>query len=952
MRIIILGILILTSVLLSSDTTVATQLPITVSQNGYSGLTVAISDSISENVALIQKLKDWITAASRVLYKASKYQLYYKDVTIVLPKTWSIQSSYKKISGLKFSRAHVRIDDEENPVVGKVPYVFGQTECGKQGQYMHLTTYLLFAGELAGFGEIGDVFIHEWGHLRWGLFDEYASFEEAGLESPSAFYLDDGTWKPTRCTEEVTGRNINMFTGAPCTVTEDGIPEKDCVFIADKDSSATASLMGQQNVLKMEEFCDTDESSTGSKLRHNSQAANNQNIKCNSRSAWEVMREHDDFKGNTPGSPSFDTTPDFTIEVETDQRICLLLDISGSMQKNNRNSKMYTAASNFLLNMVADGTSVGVATFNNIGRVVHEMLTISSQSDRQQLVTSLPTTTGGTTSIGAGLLTCITALNSSSEGLEGSMIYLVTDGEESRAPYIADVQPVITTSGVIVNTLALGNESDTQLGGISRASGGQSFYYSEDEDSTVLTDAFAAAVADTSSDMLIQIESKSFSLSSTQSFEHSITIDATVGRDTILQITSSESNDIEISVTGPDQTIHTEINSTFGITTVKIPNIAQSGSYKVSVTTASNSMIPGVLNVQSKVRVPGETTARLSVWLSDDTHVYGSDSTTVVYVAVLKGMAPVLKCDVTASLEGYDASTVQLHDNGIGSDSRENDGIYSAYVFSNNFKRNGRHTLKISGQNTNNRAEILKSKEKSNTFPYYSGLTTELVGNFQRVILSSEISVTNYTATQLTDNIKPAKITTLKLKSVQLKGDKLQIILLWKAIGDDLDVGTASEYDFRISDSFSKIKQQPEQCTKLTNNVPIPKLAGSTEQYLVTIDDDSLTKYIVVRAIDDVGSKGDYSNIVSVSKLTDPSWTSEAINTVNLTETFVSGSLALAILLVMMILGLCLKVRSSKTNDQKKLINEKKNQNQKPGKRGSSNKHHYRYEYKNRNYIV
>lgn len=65
-----------------------------------------------------------------------------------------MQSSYKKISGLKFSRAHVRID-EENPVVGKVPYVFGQTECGKPGQYMHLTTYLLFAGEFAGFGEIG-----------------------------------------------------------------------------------------------------------------------------------------------------------------------------------------------------------------------------------------------------------------------------------------------------------------------------------------------------------------------------------------------------------------------------------------------------------------------------------------------------------------------------------------------------------------------------------------------------------------------------------------------------------------------------------------------------------------------------------------------------------------------------------------------------------------------------
>lgn len=63
MRIIIQGILILTSVLLSPDTTVATQLPLTVSQNGYSGLTVAISNNIVENVALIQKLK-----VSHVLY--------------------------------------------------------------------------------------------------------------------------------------------------------------------------------------------------------------------------------------------------------------------------------------------------------------------------------------------------------------------------------------------------------------------------------------------------------------------------------------------------------------------------------------------------------------------------------------------------------------------------------------------------------------------------------------------------------------------------------------------------------------------------------------------------------------------------------------------------------------------------------------------------------------------
>lgn len=95
-----------------------------------------------------------MTKASTVLYKATNNQLYFKDVTIVLPKTWSIKSKYKKISGKKFPRAHVRID-EENPVFGKTPYVFGQTACGAPGQYIHLTTYVLNAGQLAGFGDIG-----------------------------------------------------------------------------------------------------------------------------------------------------------------------------------------------------------------------------------------------------------------------------------------------------------------------------------------------------------------------------------------------------------------------------------------------------------------------------------------------------------------------------------------------------------------------------------------------------------------------------------------------------------------------------------------------------------------------------------------------------------------------------------------------------------------------------
>jgi hypothetical protein len=36
------------------------------------------------------------------------------------------------------------------------------------------------------------VLVHEWGHLRWGLFDEYTT------KKSKRFYMDSGVWNPSR----------------------------------------------------------------------------------------------------------------------------------------------------------------------------------------------------------------------------------------------------------------------------------------------------------------------------------------------------------------------------------------------------------------------------------------------------------------------------------------------------------------------------------------------------------------------------------------------------------------------------------------------------------------------------------------------------------------------------------------------------------------------------------
>lgn len=66
---------------------------------------------------------------------------------------------------------------------------------------------------------------------------------------------------------------------------------------------------------------------------HNREAPNKHNKLCDSRSAWDVMLETDDFidDNNPPIEEDFDTTPTFRLVQARDRRVALVLDVSGSM---------------------------------------------------------------------------------------------------------------------------------------------------------------------------------------------------------------------------------------------------------------------------------------------------------------------------------------------------------------------------------------------------------------------------------------------------------------------------------------------------------------------------------------------------------------------------------------------------------------------------------------------
>ena len=88
---------------------------------------------------------------------------------------------------------------------------------------------------------------------------------------------------------------------------------------------------------------------------------------CYGQSAWEVIRQSEDFSGLTPMTDEKPPQTDFRIlKPGSNTRYALVLDTSGSMKDPNKCPKidrLKETAKKFVLYDVADGDQVGVVEF-------------------------------------------------------------------------------------------------------------------------------------------------------------------------------------------------------------------------------------------------------------------------------------------------------------------------------------------------------------------------------------------------------------------------------------------------------------------------------------------------------------------------------------------------------------------------------------------------------------
>ncbi|XP_075837278.1 calcium-activated chloride channel regulator 3A-1-like [Microtus pennsylvanicus] len=849
------------------------------SNNGYEGVVVAINPSVREDEKLIQSIKEMITQASTYLFEASKGRFYFRNVSILVPMTWKSKSEYLMPKRESYDKAEVIVADPYLKY-GDEPYTLHYRQCGDRGQYIHFTPNFLLTDNLLMYGPRGRVFVHEWAHLRWGVFDEY--------NTDRPFYMSGKNGKnaleATRCSTGITGKNVVDECQRGSCVTrkcrrdsKTGLYEPKCKFIPNKSQTVPESIMFMQNLSSVVEFC--------TEKTHNTEAPNLQNKMCNHRSTWDVIEESADFRNASPmGGVEAPPPPTFSLLKSKQRVVCLVLDKSGSMNKDDRLIRMNQAAELYLTQIVEKKSLFGLVTFDQEARIQNYLTKITNSSDYPKITANLPQQASGGTSICSGIKAGFQVITSSSQSTSGSEIILLTDGEDDQ---ISSCFEEVKHSGAIIHTIALGPSAAKELETLSTMTGGLRFY--ANKDLTALMDAFSgiSASSGSTSQRALQLESKALTIARNGRINGTVLVDSTVGNDTFFVVTWTAQKP-EIVLQDPKGKTYRasdfkddELNMRSA--RLQIPGIAETGTWTYSL--SNKNVIPQSLmvTVTTRARSPTKPPIIATAHMSQDTARYPSPM--IVYARVSQGFLPVLGASVTAIIEAEDENkvTLELWDNGAGADTVQNDGIYTRYF--TDYHGNGRYSLKVNVQARRKTARLsLRQQSKSLYMPGYiedgkiimNPPRPEIqeaetpVEDFSRVASGGSFTVSGAPPGGNHANVfPPCKVTDLE---AEFEGDHIH--LTWTAPGKVLDKGKASTYVIRMSQHFRDLQKDFSNATLVNTSGLIPREAGSKENFEFkpeTLKTGKSTMfYIVIQAVNDAGFTSVNSNIAQAVKFIPP----------------------------------------------------------------------------------
>uniref|UniRef100_A0A674J7B7 Calcium-activated chloride channel regulator 4-like n=1 Tax=Terrapene triunguis TaxID=2587831 RepID=A0A674J7B7_9SAUR len=796
---------------------------------GYEDIVIAINPELPEDHNIIRNIQAMVKEASTYLFNATKQRFFFKAVKIIIP-------------------------------------------------------LVVFRFHICSCSSTAKVFVHEWAHLRWGVFDEY--------NNDAPFYLSLFlSYLPFRCSASVTGKYIvQSCTGNSCTTREcksdeqTKLYEAGCKFVPEKTQNAPASIMYMQSlpsVSTVVEFCD--------QSTHNEKATNLQNKMCNYHSTWEVIMNSMDFSNTSPinsASPPFETA--FSLLQTKDRVVCLVLDVSGSMDGNNRIKRLKQAAEIFLLQVIETGSWVGIVTFHSTAQIETYLQQIINENVRRDLTEYLPISAGGGTNICAGVHKGFEVIKQKYSNLYGSEIVLLTDGEDGG---MSSCLTEVKNSGSIIHTIALGPNAAPELEQFSNMTGGLRFYATDTVDSNGLIDAFSGISSGSGniSEQSIQLESTAQSVTVKQWMNGTVTVDSTVGKDTFFVVTWDRSTSPpDILLRDPKGKEYRTSNFTVSDLNLRTARLNIAGTAEVgdwyywiqNKHTDSQVISMIVTSRAASLAVPPVTVKAL---MNKDTNNFPNPM--VIYAEVSQGFLPVLGATVMATVEPQTGSAVELKllDDGSGADITKNDGVYSKYFTS--FRGNGRYNLKVRVQGKDKTVRLRRRQSRALYVPGYiengeikmnaprpepsDDEIQAKLGSFNRVASGGSFVMENVPSGGTTDVFPPCKIIDLE---AQYEEDKIH--LSWTAPGNDFDVGQADRYIIKMSESLLDLRNTFEDATSVNTSSLVPKPAGTKESFQfksenVTIENGTII-YFAIRAIDNASLTSEVSNIAQAALFIPP----------------------------------------------------------------------------------
>ncbi|XP_072505057.1 calcium-activated chloride channel regulator 1 [Notamacropus eugenii] len=855
----------------------ATASLIQLNNNGYENIVIAIDPTLPEDDKLIEEIKNVVLDASTYLYKATEQRFYFKEVSILIPTTWQTKPNYEKPKLETYKNADIIIE-VPNASGSDDPRTDHYGRCGEKGERIHLTPDIILKKKVKEYGNPGRVLVHEWAHLRWGVFEEYNEEER--------FYQSNGKNVPVKCSEALNGENkAYVCSGGSCSVRNcrinprTGKFNKECAFIPGQFQTEKASIMFMQSIDSVVEFC--------TEKNHNRDAPNAQNQKCNLRSTWEVIQDSEDYKTSTPMTEAQPPQTNFLLKQIRARTLCLVLDKSGSMGGENRLNRLNQASKLFLLQIIEKGSWVGMVTFDSSAYVQSELVQIQSDAERNALITKLPTVASGGTSICSGLKSAFTVIGKKFS-TDGSEIVLLTDGEDRT---ISACFEAVKQSGAIIHTVALGPSADEGLEKLSDMTGGVQTTATDNAQNNGLIDAFSTFSSGNGmiTERSIQLESKGATLKNGEWMNGTVIVDSTVGSDTQFLVTWTAQQP-QMSVSDPSGKVYNTflVDANSKMAYLQIPNTAKVGTWTYSLKSSAQTL---TLTVTSRAANSNITPITVDSKMNGDTNTFPNPM--VVYARVHQGSLPIKGATVTALIESADGTTqtLELLDNGAGADAFKNDGVYSRYFTS--YKKNGRYSLKVralGGTNTQ------RSRPQGNRALYIPGWVengevkmnppraefdvNDLQGNqvhFTRTALGGSFVVSNIPSGSIQDVFPPCQITDLK---AQIGGNRIN--LTWTAPGDDYDAGQAQQYIIRISESILDLRDKFDDAFQVNTTDLIPEEANTQEFFVFQPEGINLVNgtniYIAIQAVDKANLKSKLSNIAQVSVFIPPEETTVASN--------------------------------------------------------------------------